>query len=188
MTEPPSLRTERLLLRTFRPADATRVRLLAGDRAVADTTANVPHPYLEGMAERWIGTHATLWDEGRSVIFAIVVDGPGLLVGAIGLTLSPVHGRAELGYWVGREYWGQGYCTEAARAVVAWGFRTLELQRIHATHMIRNPASGRILEKVGMKREGVLRSHIRKWDILEDVAVYGILRDEFETAPDVPGA
>jgi RimJ/RimL family protein N-acetyltransferase len=185
MAEPPILRTERLVLRPFQIADAPRVRALAGERAVADTTTNIPHPYLNGMAERWIGTHAPLWREGRSVVFAVTLTHEKLLIGAIGLTLNPVHDRAELGYWIGQPFWGRGYCTEAARAVLDYAFRTLDLHRIHATHFTRNPASGRIMEKLGMRREGVLRRHIRKWDDFEDVVVYGILRDEFDTAPDV---
>lgn len=185
MAEPPTLVTDRLLLRPFRADDAPRVRLLAGDRAVADTTTNVPHPYLDGMAERWIGSHDGLWREGRSLVFAIVRTKDDLLIGAVGLTLNPVHDRAELGYWIGRPFWDRGYCTEAARAVVAYGFRELELRRIHASHFVRNPASGRVMEKLGMRREGLLRAHIRKWDAFEDVVVYGLLRSEYEAAPDM---
>lgn len=185
MPDRPILRTERLNLRPFRTDDAARVRLLAGDRAVADTTMNIPHPYLDGMAERWIDTHDPLWLEGRSIVFAIAREPDDLLIGAIGLTLNPVHDRAELGYWIGRPFWGHGYCTEAARAVVEYGFHELGLRRIHATHFVRNPASGRVMEKLGMRREGVLRRHVRKWDDFEDLAVCGILREEYGAAPDV---
>lgn len=183
MPEPCTLLTNRLVLRPFRPDDATIVRHLAGDRAIADTTINIPHPYLDGMAERWIDSHETQWQEGLSAVFAIERREDNQLIGAVGLRVNPVHERAELGYWIGRPFWGCGYCTEAARVVVAFCFRTLGLRRIHATHFTRNPASGRVMQKVGMRPEGLLRGHIRKWDVFEDLAVYGILRDEFE-----PGA
>jgi RimJ/RimL family protein N-acetyltransferase len=188
MPEPTILTTGRLTLRLFQASDAAAVQLLAGDRAIADTTLNIPHPYLDGMAERWIDSHEGLWREGRSAIFAVERHEDSRLVGATGLTLNPVHERAELGYWIGRPFWGCGYGTEAARAVVAFGFRTLGLSRIHASYLTRNPASGRIMEKIGMRPEGILRRHVRKWDLFEDLAVYGILREEFEHTGSMAGS
>jgi len=73
------------------------------------------------------------------------------------------HRRAELGYWIGVPYWGKGYATEAARSVVNYGFSTLELHRIFASHVPANPASGRVLTKIGMRHEGRLLGHILKW-------------------------
>jgi [ribosomal protein S5]-alanine N-acetyltransferase len=80
---------------------------------------------------------------------------------------------------VGRDWWGQGYATEAARAVLRYGFEELKLNRIYAHHMTKNPASGRVLEKIGMQREGCLRQMIRKWGVLEDVVLYAILRQDW---------
>lgn len=176
----PALDTPRLHLRAFTPSDAPTVRRLAGDRAIADTTLNIPHPYEPGMAEEWIDSHDSLFDEGKAVICAMTRKLNGELVGAVGLTLHPEAKRAELGYWVGRPFWGNGYATEAAGGLMRWAFDDLALDRIYATHLTRNPASGRVMEKLGMRREGVLRRHVRKWDQGEDVAIWGVLREEFQ--------
>ena len=175
----PTLSTARLRLRAFTLADAPSVRRLAGEREVADTTLSIPHPYGEGVAEAWIASLAGEYGRGEQAVFAITEQATEALVGAIGLVLRPAHHRAEMGYWVGRPYWGRGYATEAAAAMLHYGFTQLSLNRIHACHFARNPASGRVLEKIGMRREGVSRQHVRRWDRFEDLVQYGIVREEF---------
>jgi RimJ/RimL family protein N-acetyltransferase len=168
------------LLRPFAASDAPAVQLLAGEREIAANTLSIPHPYLPGMAESWIATHETMRAEGKKVSFAITLAQERTLIGAIGLEIAAEHRRAELGYWIGKPYWGRGYATEAARAVVDYGFKSLGLQRIHAGHFSRNPASGRVLAKIGMRKEGTLRSHIEKWGTFVDVEFYGILRSDLD--------
>ncbi len=180
MAEQPNLETDRLLLRPFVEKDAPRVHKLAGDREIAATTLNIPHPYEAGDAEKWISTHRKAFDSGNEVIFAVTLKLDGLLIGAIGLVISRPHDRGEMGYWIGKEYWGSGYCTEAAKAVLHYGFDELGLNKIHARHMDTNPASGRVLEKIGMGYEGCLKQHYKKWDAFGDYHVYGILRDEYQ--------
>ena len=182
MSEQPELRTDRLVLRPFDMEDAPAVTRLAGDPEIASTTLHIPHPYEQEMAESWIRSHRVWWEAGEMTNFAITLAEGGELVGTVGLVLNTRHRNAELGYWVGRPYWGAGYATEAARAVVGFGFGTLELHRVHAHHFTRNPASGRVLLKVGMRYEGRLREHVLKGDSFEDVDTYGVLRSEF-TAP-----
>jgi ribosomal-protein-alanine N-acetyltransferase len=179
MAQMPKLLTERLLLRPFTLDDAPAVQKLAGDHDIASTTLNIPHPYEDGMAEEWIGTHQERFDRGELANFAIVRWQDDALIGAIGLVIHPGYGRAELGYWIGKAYWGQGYCTEAAEAVLDYGFAVLGLNRIHAHHMSRNPASGRVMAKIGMTHEGRLRQHVKKWEAFEDIEMYGILRREY---------
>ena len=180
MEEMPVLRTERLVLRPFALSDAADIQRLAGEWEIADTTLNISHPYEDGMAEEWIATHKPRFEEGKLCNFAITLRDSGDLVGAVGLVITRRFDHAELGYWIGKPYWGKGYCTEAARAVIGYGFTHLDLHRIHASHMARNPASGRVMENTGMKREGVLRGHVKKWDKYEDLVVYAILRHEWE--------
>jgi len=179
---PPTLETARLVLRPFTLVDANRVQRLAGDAAIADTTLNIPHPYEDGMAEEWIESHPQQFAEGRAATFAVVLKGagPGLLVGAVGLEITPRFSRGEIGYWIGREYWGQGYCTEAARAVLRYAFEERGLHKVTGSHFARNPASGRVMEKIGMTREGYLREHVRKGDRYEDLVVWGILRSDWD--------
>ena len=181
----PILQTDRLLLRPFQRSDAVAVHTLAGDRAIADTTLNIPYPYEREMAEEWIATHQPQFEEGELCIFAVVlrVDarGPaaGELIGAIGLTINGRFEHAELGYWIAKAQWGKGYCTEAAEAVLRCAFTTLGLHRVYAHHLSRNPASGRVMEKLGMRHEGRARGHVKKWDRFEDIEWYGLLRDDW---------
>jgi len=187
----PRLVTDRLVLRPFRPADASVVNRLVGEREVADTTLVVPHPYEESMAVEWIADQGPAWAERRMLTLAITRRDTAGLIGCISLVLNTAHSRAELGYWIGREFWGRGYATESAAALIAHGFRELDLLRIHAGHFARNPASGRVLEKVGMRREGVLRRHVLRWGRREDEVMWGLLREEWAAraggAASVPG-
>jgi RimJ/RimL family protein N-acetyltransferase len=106
----------------------------------------------------------------------------GALVGAVGLALKPEHAAAELGYWIAVPEWGKGYATEAAAALCGHAFATLGIHRIQARHLLRNPASGRVMQKLGMRQEGVLRDAMRKWDRFEDVVLYAVLVPEWTAA------
>lgn len=180
--EYPQIETARLHLRALAPADAKTVQRLAGEREVAMTTANIPHPYPDGMAESWIPTHADLWRERRALVLGITLKATGELVGCIGLHFEPLHERAELGYWIGRPYWGRGYASEAARALVEYGFHVLGLRRIQAHYMAHNPASGRVMEKAGLAREGRSPSAMKKDGCFVDLVFHGAVR------PAGPGA
>jgi RimJ/RimL family protein N-acetyltransferase len=186
MTQQPTLQTTRLILRPFELSDADEVQRLAGDRAIADTTLNIPHPYEDGMAEEWISTHLPRYEAGELANFAVVLREGNALIGAIGLMIAARFDRAELGYWIGKPYWSNGYCTEAGQAVLHYGFETLRLNRIHSSHLTRNPASGRVMQKLGMAHEGTARQHSKKWDVLEDLELYGILKADWkrEVEPD----
>lgn len=179
----PELVTERLVLRPFRASDADRVTELAGVREIALNTLNVPHPYERRHAEEWIASHHGQYERRESVTYAVTLREDGLLVGAVGLIVDAANEVAELGYWVGKPYWGQGYASEAARALMGWGFAHLGLHRVHASHFPRNPASGAVLRRLGMRHEGRLREHVKKWGEHLDLERYGILRREFEAGP-----
>jgi ribosomal-protein-alanine N-acetyltransferase len=180
MTTPQPIKTTRLVLRPFTEADAAALVPAAGAFEIADMTLTIPHPYSIEDARKWIGTMPEGFEKGRSFPMAITIgSGQGELVGAIGLEVSLPHARAELGYWIAVPHWGKGYATEAGWAMLMFAFETLNLQRVTAHHFARNPASGRILQKIGMKHEGMLRQHIKKWDHFEDCVMYGVLRDEF---------
>jgi RimJ/RimL family protein N-acetyltransferase/quinol monooxygenase YgiN len=178
----PTLRTPRLVLRPFALGDSTEVARIAGDREIAAGTLTVPHPYEERHAREWIGSQDEMFRSGTGVVFAITAG--GAVVGAIGLHPALAHKRAELGYWIGTEHWGNGYATEASRAVIEYGFATLGLDRIFASHFASNPASGRVLAKLGMSREGVARAHILKWGTAQDSVQFAILRTEWAARKD----
>ncbi|MBN1211625.1 MAG: GNAT family N-acetyltransferase [candidate division Zixibacteria bacterium] len=182
MQRPPILKTERLNLRPFKLDDAPVVAILAGEREIAFNTLHIPHPYEVGMAENWIGTHRELYQKGEQLVFAIERKSDRKLLGAVGLALNQKNSRAELGYWVGKPYWGQGYCTEAVEEVLRYGFEELELNRIHASHFSRNVASAKVMEKIGMKYEGCLRNHVYKWGEYLDLVYRAVLKSEYEAA------
>lgn len=181
----PTLRGSRIALRPFAVEDAPDVQSLAGAREIAAATLTIPHPYEEGVAEEWIRTHAPAYATGDLAAFA-VVELSGQLVGAMGLAIKGTHRHAELGYWIGVPYWNRGYATEAGRTILRFGFEELGLNRIFAHHFVRNPASGRVMLKLGMRLEGRLRQHVRKWGEFEDLDEYGILASEWR-APGIPG-
>jgi len=174
-----TLQTPRLTLRPYRLADTADLVRLAGTREVAAMTLRIPHPYTEHDAVEFITSCRADFELGRSARFAIALRESGEFCGGIGLRIMSEHRRAELGYWLGVPYWGKGYATEASQEILRFGFETLKLRRIYASYVTENPTSGRVLEKIGMRYEGILRSHICKWDVFHDLVFYGILHDEF---------
>jgi RimJ/RimL family protein N-acetyltransferase len=177
----PTLRTPRLVLGEFTPGDGADVQRLAGAREIADTTLAIPHPYELSHAVAWIEQQQQEAPGGPTFTFAVRLSSTGTLIGSVGLReIDLEHRQAELGFWIGRDWWGQGYAREAARAVVQFGFEALDLNRICAHHMARNPASGHVLVALGMQCEGVLRQRVRKWGKYEDVVLYAILRSDLD--------
>jgi len=175
----PRLTTERLVLRPFTLADGPVVDELAGAQEVADTTLAMPHPYPRGGGAAWIATHPDNWSHNSVLALAICDRRSHELLGAISLDVEDMHRHGEIGYWIGAKYWGNGYATEAARAIVDYAFTELHLHRVQARHFVRNPASGRVLQKVGMKLEGTHRDAYIRWERFETVDIYAILESEW---------
>ncbi len=175
----PRLTTERLKLRQFALEDAPMVQQLAGAKEIARYTS-LPHPYEDGMAESWIKKQHEDFEAGSIVNFALIRGKDDQLIGSMGLTISSPHLQAELGYWIGLPFWGQGYCTEAARRVIAYGFHTLDLHRICARHMGTNHGSGSVLKKIGMQWEGRQRHQFLSFGAFEDCVLYGMLKTDYE--------
>ncbi|RRR67030.1 MAG: N-acetyltransferase [Candidatus Viridilinea halotolerans] len=175
----PTLETARLHLRAFALSDSSAVERLAGAAAIADTTLNIPHPYPQGAAADWIASHSERAQRGNGWTWAITTQSGGELLGAIGLSLVAQHQRGEMGYWMGQPFWNQGYTSEAAVAVLHHAFTIIGINRIYAYHFVRNPASGRVMQKIGMQCEGCQRQHVRKGDRFEDLIVYAVLRENW---------
>lgn len=170
-------KTRHLVLRPFTPEDITSLMALAGDKSIADTTISVPHPFTSQAAREWLEQGQRALAEGRTIRFAVE---RGELIGSAELrAIDREHNQAELSFWIGRPYWGNGYATEAAQAMLEIAFRELKLNRVHAHHMVRNPSSGRVLEKLGLVQEGLLRQCVCKWGQYEDVVLRAILRTDY---------
>ncbi|MBK1790203.1 GNAT family N-acetyltransferase [Persicirhabdus sediminis] len=175
----PTLTGNGVNLSPFTQSDSLLVQSYAGDQMVAKTTQHVPHPYPDGVAEKWIAAHLTLYLEQRNITLAIrTLEGD--LVGAINLGLKLNDQFAELGYWIAHKYWGQGYCTRASKRIIQYGFEELSLNKIYARHLGGNIASGKVMKKVGMTREGIQRQHTIKDGVLQDIVEYSILRSEYQ--------
>lgn len=183
MDRNPTITTRRLHLRLFTLDDAPEIQRNVGEREIALNTANIPHPYEDGMAEGWINRHLQEFEEGKLLNLAVTLRSDNALIGAVGLVIQPKQDIAELGYWIGKPWWGQGYATEASRAIVDHGFRKLGLARIFAQCFSRNPASAKVLQNVGMIKEGHLRRHFKKWDEFVDIEIFGVLREEHGGKP-----
>lgn len=172
----PTLETARLRLRPYCEADIPALLPLIGTREVAANTLRIAHPYREEDARAFL----ELARDPEKIWLAVTLRSDLRQIGGIGLRVDHQHQNAELGYWLGLPYWNQGYATEAAQEMLRYGFQDLKLHRIHASHFKHNPASGRILKKLGMSYEGCQREHLRKWDQFVDSELYGILRREWE--------
>jgi RimJ/RimL family protein N-acetyltransferase len=145
----PDLITERLLLRRPEAGDIDAIVRAVGDREVAHRLSRVPHPYGAADAIFFLdGVVPAEW------VWAVTLGTSNELIGAVGLTPGQGAQATELGYWLARAYWGRGLMTEAATAVVAYGFETLRLPCITSGYFEENPASGRVLEKLGFVETG----------------------------------
>jgi RimJ/RimL family protein N-acetyltransferase len=148
------LETERLALRRHRRADAPAIARLLNDWDVVRWLAVVPFPYTEKDAHEWIAQTNRNWADGRDYQFVVTLRASGTMVGHMGLRIEKEKSAGELGYWFGQAHWGAGYGSEAAAAVIDFGFRDLDLERIWATCLPDNDRSRRVLAKAGFLEEG----------------------------------
>ena len=175
-----TLETSRLLLPALGEHHWQRFLEVAGERAIADTTISIPHPLSEAAAREWIARADAESREGRAAHFAVTIrPQQDVLVGCVAIKAMDLeHREAELSFWLDGRHAGQGYITEAAGAVVEYAFSELRLNRLCAYHMVRNPASGRVLEKLHFRPEGLLRQRVRKWGVYEDVRLWARLASD----------
>uniref|UniRef100_Q07U71 GCN5-related N-acetyltransferase n=1 Tax=Rhodopseudomonas palustris (strain BisA53) TaxID=316055 RepID=Q07U71_RHOP5 len=143
------LETERLALRKPTLADVKAIARLANDRMVAQNTRRLPHPYRQDDAIRYI---QALADTGNDTVFLVELDFRP--IGMVGLDWRN-QATPELGYWLGVEHWGQGFATEAARAVIDYAFEEFDVAQLLSGARVANPASRNVLEKCGFQWTGV---------------------------------
>lgn len=177
--EQPVLQTERLTLRRFRLTDVDDVLAFANDEEWQHFLPPLPYPYEHVHGEQFVAK-SFLRDWKSKPAFAIVLD--ETVIGEINLRIDERRQNAEMGYAIARAHWGNGYATEAARAVVNWAFEALCLAKIYAVAIVDNERSWRVMERIEMTKEGVLRSEVpgRNSSQRHDMVYYGILREEWE--------
>lgn len=149
--------------------DASAVANFLKDGDIAIMTKNIPYPYDIRTAENWISTHEPLYNENKLVNFAIVLYASNILIGTIGLQIRKQISEAELGYWIGKPYWNQGFCTEAAKAALQYGFNDIGLSKISANTLNENLRSKSVLKKIGMHFENINEPNYSKDTKLDEL-------------------
>lgn len=175
----PQLGTTRVRLIGLQRVDVSQIVLKAGNKKIADTIINLPHPYEDSDAIHWIDLAFQHFEEGKGVVFAIRMKSNDELIGGISLTIERKSNRAELGYWIAEHYWNQGLATEAVEAIIRFGFESLQLNKITSSHFAINPASGKVMTKNGMLKEGELIEQVLKDGQYHTLLVYGLTRAQY---------
>ncbi|CAM5215736.1 [ribosomal protein S5]-alanine N-acetyltransferase OS=Ureibacillus acetophenoni OX=614649 GN=SAMN05877842_106170 PE=3 SV=1 [Ureibacillus acetophenoni] len=170
-----TITTDRLKLRLFEQSDAETVATLCNNYNIYKSTLYLPYPYSIEDALTWIQRHEQNFNENKAYEMAITNKETGELYGAIALSNNQSSNHGEIAYWVGEVYWGNGYATEAAKAMIEFAFEIKKLHKVFARYFSSNPASGRVLEKLGMKQEGILIDHVIKENRYESLVYYGII-------------
>ncbi|TPW26530.1 GNAT family N-acetyltransferase [Pararhizobium mangrovi] len=150
--ECPILLTERLVLRPPHVEDIDAIADLANDARIATMVSRMPHPYTRKDAVDFV-RNAKKGAIGKCV-YAVTLAETGTFCGCCGLDPQPEADTLELGYWLGAPFWGKGYATEAAHALVDMAFRTRDIDRLHARCRVTNAASRRVIEKCGLQYQG----------------------------------
>lgn len=176
----PRINTKRLTLGPLHWKDIPKIVEYAGNENIARTTLNIPHPYEAKDAVFWINKAYEGFEAGEQYTFAIRLRSTVEFIGGIGLIINKRFNSAEMGYWVAEPFWNQGYTTEAVAALLRFGFDALELNKIYASHITENPASGKVMLKNGMIREAELKEHYKKGDTYLSLVQYRLTRSEFE--------
>lgn len=169
------LETNRLLLNQPTVKDIPQLLEIMKNPIYSKHTTNIPYPYTEDSGLFWIELAEQGLCDQKAYIFAIRFKDSPALIGGIGLGLDITNNKAELGYWLAEPFWNQGLITEAAHAIIQFGFDTLKLHKIFASYFSFNEASGRIMQKIGMQKEGELRAHTLKSETYIDHVFYGII-------------
>jgi len=181
MNKFPTIHTNRLVLDKLSFHDIPTVVKHAGNKKIADTTLNIPHPYKEQDAVFWINSANQGFEKKSQFTFAIRIKTSNELIGGIGLKIDNRFNRAELGYWIAEKYWNYGYATEAVEAILNFGFLELNLNKIYATHLEENTASGKVMIKNKMIKEGELKEHTKKGEDYKNLIQYRLTFQEFKT-------
>ena len=176
---PPTLETERLVLRAVTAGDAEAVFAYASNPEVSRFVVWETHRSIEDT-RTFLDLTLQKYEGGGEPDWGIVYKGDGRLVGTCGfVNISREHSRAEIGYVLHRDYWGRGLVPEAVGAMLRYGFERMDLNRIEARCIAENAASARVMQKAGMAREGTMRQRERIKGELRDMELYAVLRDEF---------
>ena len=166
-------------LRPLERADIGGILRYVRAQEIADNTF-VPQPYTAEDAQEFVQKAQDGWTFDDGYVFALIDRSSGCFAGCMGIHPIRMHDRAEVGYWLGKPFWGRGLATAALRRLIQFGFEVLKLNRIEAGHFPHNPASGRVMLKAKMRYEGLRRDYVLHRDAHKDLVWYAILRVDYE--------
>lgn len=172
--------TERLTLQPVRMEDAEEISVIANNHEVAQGVINIPHPYTLEDARKWIAGFTGENKKEDVVILGIREKGGNRLMGVLSIFITAKHGRAEFGYWLGREFWGKGYGTEAAMKGLEFCFTEYGLGSVGIVHFGDNERSGRVAVKAGFRYEGRRKGFYLKEGRRVDQVLYGLTKEDWE--------
>jgi len=181
MKEHPKIESERLVIDQIKVDDAPLAAKYAGDRKISQFYLEIPHPISEADALEWIKFTHEDFEKNGNYFFGIYLKSTREFIGSITLGMNSHHKRAALGYWLGLPFWNKGYATEAAKAIIDFGFKSLKLNKIYASYMVQNIASKNVMERVGMVKEGTFADHDLVDGEYRTLEQYRILKREFDS-------
>ena len=176
----PSLESERLRLGQLSAKDIPSITAYADNPNISKMTLNLPYPYFEKDAIFWINMSNQGFQNKNKYIFGVFLQSTAEFIGGIGLHLNEQYDRAEIGYWIAEPFWGKGYCSEAVSLILNFGFNELKIHKIYASHLIGNPASGKVMINNGMIKEGEMIDHFKKGDEYRSVRQYRLTKAEYD--------
>lgn len=172
--------SKRLTLRTLRPSDAPDLYANVKDKEIVTWTMNIPHPYPKDGALKFIRKARYDMRKRKAYVFGIVLKENSKVIGVIDIRAVDWNNRnGEIGYWLGKDYWGKGLMTEAVSVILKFGFEELKLHRVYAKVFADHLGSKRVLEKSGFKLEGTMRKEHYRYGRWHDMLIYGVLRGEW---------
>lgn len=176
----PELITNKLKLRKVLPSDISSLLKYCNNKNISDQIINIPHPYLETDAIFRLNFILQGFKNKERYVFAISLKDSGELIGEIGLHLDKGNNSAQFGYWIAEPFWGKGIATEALAALLKFGFETLNLNKIYATHYPENLSSGKVMLNNKMIKEAEMKEHYKIDEIYKDIIQYRLTKREYE--------
>ncbi|MDR0351245.1 MAG: GNAT family N-acetyltransferase [Puniceicoccales bacterium] len=172
----PMIFSEDVILKALSYKNIDNITAYLSDRETVFLLTYTPYPYTREMAEFWIRHIDNTMARGETFYWSINVKSD--FIGTIGLSIFSEHDKAEMHYWIGKPYWGNGYCTAAARLVINYCFNVMKLHRLEVNHMTRNVGSRRVIEKCGFIFESEAVDYVKRFGKYENVMFYRLMMDD----------
>jgi RimJ/RimL family protein N-acetyltransferase len=170
------IRSKKIILRPFKKGDLESLTKILNDKEIYKNTLAIPYPYRIKHAKDWINFNLKQNRKKNKTAINFVIELRGELIGGIGLSNIVDNHKTEIGYWVGKDYRGQGVATEAIRLITDYAFHKLKLKRVYATIFPWNEASKRVVKNNNYKFEGILKKYHKKYNKFIDACFFSKIK------------